>query len=132
MIFIVDDSKVIRERLVNMLSEIDGIEVCGQAQSAVEAIAGIRSLRPRVVILDIGMPGGSGIEVLRTIKKDLNPPIVLMLTNHPYKQYRDKCMELGADYFLDKTQDFENMTEIVTSLVTRFEYEREEQEHKTI
>ena len=123
MIYIVDDSKVVRERLVNMLSEIDGVEVCGQAQNAAEAIAGIRSLKPRVVILDIQMPGGSGIEVLRTIKQDIRPPVVMMLTNHSYQQYRDKCMELGADYFFDKTHDFENITEIFKDLVARFEHE---------
>jgi DNA-binding NarL/FixJ family response regulator len=131
MIFIVDDSKVLRERLVNMLSEIDGVEVCGQAQNAAEAIAGIRSLKPRVVILDIQMPGGSGIEVLRTIKQDMCPPVVMMLTNHTYQQYRDKCMELGADYFFDKTQDFENITEIFKDLVARFELEGEPQERMT-
>ncbi len=123
MIYIVDDSKALRERLVSMLSEIDGIEVVGQARNAGEAIDGIRHLKPRVVILDIQMPGGNGIEVLRAIKQDLLPPVVLMLTNHPYAQYRDKCLELGADYFLDKTKDLENLTGIFKDLVKQFELE---------
>ncbi|PYS94306.1 MAG: response regulator [Acidobacteria bacterium] len=121
MIFIVDDSKALRERLVSMLSELEGVEVVGQARSAAEAIAGIRDLKPRVVILDIQMPGGSGIEVLRTIKQDSHPPIVLMLTNHQLPQYREKCMALGADYFLDKTIDFDKLTIIFKDLIERFE-----------
>jgi DNA-binding NarL/FixJ family response regulator len=120
MIFIVDDSKALRERLVTMLSEIEGIEVIGQASNAADAIAGIQNLKPRVVILDIQMPGGNGIEVLKTIKQNSYAPLVIILTNHPYPQYREKCMALGADYFLDKTRDFDKLTEIFKSLLERF------------
>jgi two-component system, NarL family, response regulator DevR len=120
MIFIVDDSKALRDRLVSMLSELEGIEVVGQAGNAAEAISGIRRLRPRVVVLDIQMPGGSGIEVLRTIKREAPPTVVLMLTNHTQAQYREKCMELGADYFLDKTRDLDKLAEIFQNLVEQF------------
>jgi DNA-binding NarL/FixJ family response regulator len=118
MIFIVDDSKAVRDRLVSMLSELEGIEVVGQAGNAAEAISGIRRLRPRVVVLDIQMPGGSGIEVLRAIKREAPPTVVVMLTNHTLAQYREKCMELGADYFLDKTRDLDKLTEIFQDLVS--------------
>ena len=118
MIFIVDDSQALRDRLVSMLSEVEGIEVVGQAGNAAEAISGIRRLRPRVVVLDIQMPGGSGIEVLRTIKREAPPTVVVMLTNHTLAQYREKCMELGADYFLDKTRDLDKLTEIFQDLVS--------------
>lgn len=121
MVFIVDDSKALRERLVNMLSEMDGVEVVGEARDAAEAIRGIRSLRPRVVILDIQMPGGSGIEVLKAIKQESPAPVVMMLTNHAYDQYREKCMKLGADYFLDKARDIERLPEILQDLVGRHE-----------
>jgi DNA-binding NarL/FixJ family response regulator len=120
MVFIVDDSKAVRERLVNTLSEIDGMNAVGEARNAAEALEGIRKLQPEVVILDIQMPGGSGIEVLRAIKQESRAPVVLMLTNHSYPQYREKCMELGADYFLDKIRDFDSLTEILKSLVERF------------
>lgn len=118
MIFIVDDSQALRDRLVSMLSEVEGIEVVGQAGNAAEAISGIRRLRPRAVVLDIQMPGGSGIEVLRTIKREAPPTVVVMLTNHTLAQYREKCMELGADYFLDKTRDLDKLTEIFQDLVS--------------
>lgn len=119
MVFIVDDSKALRERLANMLSEVEGVAVVGQAASAAEALAGIRTLKPRVVILDIQMPGGSGLEVLRTIKQESLPPVVVMLTNHAHTQYRERCMSLGADYFLDKSRDFERLPEIFQLLAER-------------
>lgn len=123
MLFIVDDSKMLRDRLVDALSEIEGVEIVGQAQNAAEALDGIRKLKPRVVLLDIQMPGGSGFEVLKTIKQERLPPVVLMLTNHTYPIYRERCMALGADYFLDKTRDFDRLGEIFKGLVERFERE---------
>jgi DNA-binding NarL/FixJ family response regulator len=124
MIFIVDDSKALRERLTKLLSEIEGAEVVGQARNFDEAVAGIRDLKPCVVILDIQMPGGSGIEVLKTIRRQSRSPFVLMLTNHAFSEYRERCMELGADYFLDKTRDFDQVIEIVKGLVGQCEEER--------
>lgn len=123
MIFIVDDSQPLRERLANMLTEIEGVRVVGEARNAIEAISGIRHLKPRVVILDIQMAGGNGLEVLKTIKGESHPPLVVMLTNHAYPQYRQRCMELGADYFLDKSRDLDELREIFKGLVERFERE---------
>ncbi|MGC2235425.1 MAG: response regulator transcription factor [Pyrinomonadaceae bacterium] len=123
MIFIVDDSELLRARLVKMLSEIDGVEIVGQASNAAEAIEGIRTLKPKIVILDIQMPGGSGLKVLKAIKKEKNPPLTLMLTNHSYPQYRKKCMQLGADFFLDKTKDFDNLLNMFTALAERLRKE---------
>src|SRR4051812_12339733 len=117
MIFIVDDSKAFRHRLVNMLSEIEGAEVIGQAPNAAEALEGIRNFKPKVVLLDIQMPGGSGFEVLKGLRQDSHQPTVIMLTNQPYEQYRDKCMELGAHYFLDKTKDVDRLIEILEGTI---------------
>lgn len=117
MIFIADDSDTLRERLTTMLLEIEGAKVVGQARNATEAVEGIRSLNPDVVILDIQMPGGSGIDVLKTIKRYARPPVVMMLTNHASAVYREKCMEWGADFFLDKSREIERLTAICESLI---------------
>ena len=60
-VFIADDSLIVREHLVTMLDELAGIEIVGQAGTVTEAISAIRNLQPDVVILDIRMPGGSGL-----------------------------------------------------------------------
>jgi DNA-binding NarL/FixJ family response regulator len=119
-VFIADDSDPVRERLIAMLSEIDGAEVIGEARNYDEAVESIRSLKPHVVILDIQMPGGSGIDVLKNIKQDGRPPVVLMLTNHTSPQHREKCMEWGADFFLDKSREFESLTSIFINLVKQY------------
>jgi len=63
------------------------------------------------------MPGGSGIDVLRSIKKDRPAPIVMMLTNYPYPQYRKRCMDVGADCFFDKSSEFNMVTDALKQII---------------
>lgn len=119
-VFIADDSAAVRERLVDMISELSAIEVVAQAQDGLEATNAIMKLKPDVVILDIRMPGGSGIDVLRNIKKDRTAPVVIMLTSYPYPQYRKKCMDEGVDFFFDKSTEFNKVIEVLEELTQRF------------
>src|SRR5947207_12188372 len=94
-ILIADDSLVVRDRLVTLLTELHGIEVVGQAKDAMEARSLAAELRPDVAILDVRMPKGSGADVVRDIKK-LNPtPKVIVLTNYPHPENR-KSASIGA------------------------------------
>ena len=115
-VLIADDSSFIRERLPGMLSELSGVEVIGQAEDGDEAIDSARSLNPDVVILDIRMPGKSGMEVLQQLKKEKPGRVVIVLTNYPYPQYRKKCLDLGAEFFFDKSADFENLFAVLKKL----------------
>jgi len=115
-VFVVEDSEVIRKRLVSMLTGLAGVELIGHAESAADAIARILSQKPDVVVLDIKLTAGSGIEVLRTIKHRIPGVVVIMLTNYASAQYRSKCLEAGAEYFLDKTNEFEKLLPIIVQL----------------
>ena len=124
-IFIADDSAVVRERLIEMLSELPEIEIIGQAQDGLEATNLIKKLNPDVVILDIRMPRENGIDVLQNIKRDKQAPIVIMPTNYSYPQYRKKCMEAGADFFFEKSTEFEKVMEVVKKVKQRiFQWRR--------
>lgn len=116
-VYVVDDSPLVRERLVALLSEVPGVDVVGSAENAEEGIAGIVLKRPDVAILDIRMPSGSGISVLEEVKKREDAPTVIMLTNYPYPQYRKKCMDAGADYFFDKSSEFHKVTEVLSRMI---------------
>ena len=111
-VFIADDSLIVREHLVTMFDELAGIEVVGQAGNVTEAISAIRLLQPDAVILDILMPGGSGIKVLENIKQAGAGPMVIVLTNYPYPVFRQKCLQAGADFFLDKSTEFGQIPEL--------------------
>jgi DNA-binding NarL/FixJ family response regulator len=117
-VFLVDDSAIVLERLKTMFSSIAGIECTGQAQNAKDAIEFIPKENPDLVILDIRLNGGgNGMDVLSQIKKATPPPIVIMLTNYPYPQYREKCRALGADYFFDKVAEIEKVYETLNQLM---------------
>ena len=117
-VFIADDSDIVRERLAALLSELPGVDVVGEAETAFEAIRSIRRLKPAVVILDISMPGGSGIQVLEAIRKERPVPLVIMLTNFTHEPYRRRCLKLGADYFFDKSSEFEKVKDVLENLVS--------------
>ena len=116
-ILIADDSKLIRERIIEMISVIPGVEIVGQAENSGEAIVFIEVLKPDVVILDIRMAGGGGIEVLKKIKQKKIEIVKIILTNYPYSQYKTKCFELGADYFFDKSTEFNKITGVLSNLI---------------
>jgi DNA-binding NarL/FixJ family response regulator len=108
-VLIVDDSEKIRERLAALLDESARIRIVGQAGDGHEALNAVERLEPDAVILDIRIPGGSGIEVLKQIKARYPRIQVIMLTNYDHAMYRQQCRQLGADHFLNKTREFEKI-----------------------
>lgn len=116
-VLIADDSKLMRERIRAILSEISDIVVIGETQDGPSTIDAVEQSKPDIVILDIRMPGGNGIVALQAIKSVKHAPIAIMLTNYPYPQYKKKCLELGADYFLDKSSEFDQITSIFEQLL---------------
>jgi DNA-binding NarL/FixJ family response regulator len=115
-ILIVDDSEIVGERLKTMLSEISIVETIGLAKNQQEALELLDKLNPEVIVLDIQIPGGSSINLLGKIKIREPSPITIILTNQSYAQCRRKCMEAGADYFLDKSTEFEKIAEILDKI----------------
>jgi DNA-binding NarL/FixJ family response regulator len=112
-VFLVEDSVIVRERLLYMLAAIPGIQVAGFAETAADAIEQISLTQPDVIVLDIKLKAGSGITVLQTVKKQMPDVVVLMLTNYATPEFRQRCMQSGADYFLDKSNEFQNIASIL-------------------
>jgi DNA-binding NarL/FixJ family response regulator len=117
-VFIADDSDTVRDRLTTLLSDMPNVEVVGHAEDAVQAISDIRDIKPDVVILDIRMPAGSGIGVLRGLQQDASRPKIIMLTNYPFLQYRRTCLEAGASYFFDKSSEFDKIPQALEHIAT--------------
>jgi DNA-binding NarL/FixJ family response regulator len=116
-IVIADDSSLLRERIKSLLNNINNVSVVGEALNGVEALQLIREKEPDLVILDIRMPEMNGIEVLKKIKELKMKVKVCILTNYPYPQYKKRCFEAGADYFLSKTEDFEKINIVITDML---------------
>ncbi len=122
-VFVVDDSIVLRERVLEMLRDIPGIDVLGCAEDGLHAIDCIRRLRPDVVVLDIQMPCGNGLDVLKNIRPTLGAPIFIIFTNFPYPQYRTRAFECGARYFFDKTTEFEKLRDLFGQLTGSLQHQ---------
>lgn len=123
-LLIVDDSEFIRETLVKLLKPIKFLETIYMASDVKEGIELVTKLRPDAVILDIRMPKGIGFDVLDAAKALKPAPMVIMLTNYTIEQYRKKAFEKGADYFFDKSAEFEKVIEIIDELSVRLVLEK--------
>jgi len=118
-VLIVDDSLLLRERLSCRLGAIEGIEIAGKAGDVPGGIETFRRESPDVVVLDLLMPGGSGIDVLEAIKKERPSTVVVILTNHPLPQLRRRSEEAGAEYFFDKTREFGKVADVLRNEVLK-------------
>lgn len=117
-IAIVDDSEVIRERIANKLATINGVEIVWQAEDLPDCYESFERQKPDAVILDIQLPSGNGIEFLEHIKKNNREVVAIMLTNYPINQFRKKCIESGADFFFDKSTEFEKVFSVLKSMLS--------------
>jgi len=120
-IVIADDSSLLRDRIKSMLNNMNNMFVVGEAENGVDALQLIREKEPDLAIIDIRMPKMNGIEVLKKIRELKMKVKVCILTNYPYPQYRKKCMELGAHYFFSKTEDFEDISIVITDMLRETE-----------
>jgi DNA-binding NarL/FixJ family response regulator len=116
-VFVVEDSVLVRERLIEMIREVDGVDVVGEADSYRTAVAGILSTHPDVAILDISLADGNGIDVLAHVKPRLPGLRGIVLTNYNSPQHLKASADAGAEYFLDKSVDFERITEILEQMM---------------
>lgn len=116
-VFVVEDSLVVRERLVAMLQDIHDVQVVGEADSPADALSGIRSSQPDVVVLDIKLKGGSGIEVLRKLGPQTHPVTTIVLSNYANPEHRQQYLAAGASHFFDKTEEFEKIKDVLENLI---------------
>jgi DNA-binding NarL/FixJ family response regulator len=116
-ILIADDSSLFRDRIKSLLKNLNDKSVVYEAENGEEAFQIIRDKKPDLAILDIRMPELSGIEVLKKIRELKMEIKVCILTNYAYPIYKRKCIEAGADYFLRKTDDFEEIETIVRDIL---------------
>lgn len=120
-IFLVENSNYLRERLSRLVGKRKDVSVIGYAATARDAVEGIRRLKPDVVLLDIRLDQGNGLDVLKQVKRGTESPVVIVLTNYAYDQYRDRFMSSGADYFFDKSAELDLMLQALEALRYRFQ-----------
>jgi DNA-binding NarL/FixJ family response regulator len=101
-VLIADDHPVVRRGLRQILEEAADIVVGGEVGTAHEVIAAVREQSWTVVVLDISLPGGNGIDLIKDIRRERPDTRVLILTAHSEEQYAVRALKAGAAGFLNK------------------------------
>lgn len=116
-ILLIDDTLMVLQRLQFLLSELKQVKRTEAVMNAEAALVLMEQYEPDIIILDINMPGMNGIEMLKKLAfKQIKQPVVIMLTNNIFAGYRHECLKLGADYFLDKSRDFQSIPSIIEKI----------------
>ncbi|GGE18302.1 DNA-binding response regulator [Marinithermofilum abyssi] len=114
-VLLVDDHAVLRDGLSNIISLEEDMEVVGQANSGAEALQMIEELEPHVVLMDINMPGMSGVEAIRRIRAKNTQIAVLVLTMYDRDEYLYESIRAGATGYLLKDAPSSDVIEAIRS-----------------
>jgi CheY-like chemotaxis protein len=124
-ILLVEDSPLLRGRLENMLSQHAAFKVTGLAAAEAEAIEKLDSVPYDVIVVDVELRPGSGIGVIRQARarnkdpKDGGHVWIIVLTNYDLPTVRERCMQAGADHFLDKMREIDQLIPILLGIAGR-------------
>lgn len=119
-VVIIEDSKIIRERLEESLALIPNVEVVGHADTEVDALLLLRKVRWNVAVLDLQLKVGTGIGVLKALGESGadDRHRIIVCTNYVFPQYETRCRSLGAAHFFDKSRQWNSMMELITKLAS--------------
>jgi DNA-binding NarL/FixJ family response regulator len=115
-VLIVDDHSVVREGIRSVLGDAAAFTVVGEASSAAEAIAAVRQVAPDVVVLDVSMPGGSGLHAVPELLERAPAAHVLMLSVHDDPEYVIESVRAGAHGYLRKDSTPAELRTAITSV----------------
>ena len=116
---IVDDSLPLQKRLAALIPQDGSAEVIAFASTVFDAVHLVWDRSPDVVVLDFQLKEGTALDVLEGIQDKEPQPVVIVLTNYPEPIYRLKCLEAGASRFLDKSTEFDKLTETIREISDR-------------
>ncbi|TLN24883.1 response regulator transcription factor, partial [bacterium] len=101
-ILIADDHRILRAGLKSLLTSDPNMEVVGEATTGTEALQAAQTLRPNIILMDIGMPGNEGLEATREVISSVPDSRVLMLTMHEDSAMVQECLRAGASGYIIK------------------------------
>ena len=115
-VLLVEDSKVLAERLCEMLAGISGLDLTAVVDTEAAALGAVEHGKIDVVLLDLHLRQGTGFGVLRGITRQTKRPVVVVLTNYDLAEYRRTATALGAQYFLDKVRDMDQLPDVMDKI----------------
>ncbi|MEW6004692.1 MAG: response regulator [Stygiobacter sp.] len=114
---IIDDSDLLRKEIKEKIISRTGYNNIFEAEDVKSALKIIKENKVDICIIDLSLPDGSGFEILEFLSSIKSNALKIILTNYPYEQFRTKALELGADYFLDKSTEFSLVLEVLSNYI---------------
>lgn len=115
-VLLVEDAAPVRQRLCSLIAENPSLRLIGQAATVAEASSLLDAMEPTAVVLDLGLPDGTGIDVLRHVRETNSKCVVIILSNYLDPETYNRCSELGADFLFSKSDEFEQAIETLRAL----------------
>lgn len=118
-IMVVEDSILVRQRIAEVIDAAPQLSMVGWADTEAGALAKIKALHPDVIVLDIRLLEGNGLNVLAALQNKLVTPMpgVVVHTNCSRAEYLPRVAQLGADYFLEKRTQSPNLLRVLNSFI---------------
>jgi DNA-binding NarL/FixJ family response regulator len=120
-ILLVDDSDIFRSRIVEILDNNNKSTDILEANSILEAKEIMLDVLPDILITDIRMPGGTGLDLIKHVRKENPVTLIIVITNYPEAQYKVEAFKTGANYFFDKSSEMDNLLEIINQFNQKVE-----------
>jgi DNA-binding NarL/FixJ family response regulator len=117
-VLIADDHAMVRDGLRHILEKASGFEVVGEAADGASVLQLARNTPAQVLLLDLSMPGRSGLEIARQLKEERVPVRVLILTMHAEQQYAERAFKAGAHGYLTKESAAAELVSAVTKIAS--------------
>jgi two-component system, OmpR family, response regulator len=115
-VLLVEDSQLLAKHLLEQIAAIPSVHALGVVDTELRAVDAIREQHPDVIILDLLLKQGTGFGVLAALAALPKRPLTIVLTNYALPQYRERALSFGVHWFLDKSNEFDKLPEIIGEL----------------
>ena len=117
-VFVVDDHPVFRDGLIRIAGQVPGVVVCGEADNARQAFDAITTLNPDLVLMDIGLPGKSGLELLQDVHAVMPDLAVLVISMHDETLYAERVLRAGGRGYVMKQEGPDKIMEAIVKVLS--------------
>ncbi len=131
-ILIIDDHALIRRGMSALIALTEGLAICGEAETMKQGLQQIRDLKPDLVVVDLTLPEGSGMEVIKHINATRPHLKILVCTMHDEKIYAERCLKAGAHGFINKEAASDQVVLAIQTILSGQPYLSEELKNRLL
>jgi DNA-binding NarL/FixJ family response regulator len=125
-VYVVDDHPIVRQGLVDLINQQNDLMVCGQSETAEEALEDLKQVKPSIMIVDISLKGMNGLELVKNIYSRFPAIYILVLSMHSESHYAERAIRAGAKGYMAKDEAVDKVLTAIRMILKGKFYLREE------